>query len=89
MERTAYRLRPQAKSDVKERHPMKKSIAIVQTSAVSSAELKTLCEEIMPGIPVWMTGSESKFPDMPYVIFPGNVGEVRTLTDVVRVLMGK
>ncbi len=45
--------------------------------------------QIMPGIPVWMTGAESKFPDMPYVIFPGNVGEVRTLTDVVRVLMGE
>lgn len=44
--------------------------------------------QIMPGIPVWMTGDESKFPQMPYVIFPGNVGEVTTLTSVVRTLMG-
>ena len=43
--------------------------------------------QIMPGIPVWMTGEESKFPRMPYVIFPGNVGEVTTLTAVVRKLM--
>jgi len=41
-----------------------------------------------PGVPVWRTGKESKFPDMSYVIFPGNVGEVTTLRDVVRVLMG-
>ena len=39
--------------------------------------------QIKPGIPVWMTGSESKFPHMPYVIFPGNVGEEYTLRDIV------
>lgn len=44
--------------------------------------------QIKPGIPVWMTGDESKFPSMPYVIFPGNVGEITTLTGVVRTLMG-
>lgn len=42
-----------------------------------------------PGIPVWRTGAESKFPDMSYVIFPGNVGEVTTLRDVVKLLMGR
>ena len=31
---------------------MSKSIAIVQTSAVSSAELKSLCAEILPGVKV-------------------------------------
>ncbi len=41
-----------------------------------------------PGIPVWQTGQESKFPGLPYVIFPGNVGEVTTLRDVVATLMG-
>ena len=30
--------------------------------------------QILPGIPVWQTGRESKFPGLPYVIFPGNVG---------------
>jgi len=43
--------------------------------------------QIMPGIPVWMTGEESKFPQMPYVIFPGNVGESNALTSVVQTLM--
>ena len=31
--------------------------------------------EILPGIPVWKTGDESKFPGTSYVIFPGNVGD--------------
>ena len=30
--------------------------------------------QIRPGVPVWQTGEESKFPFLPYVIFPGNVG---------------
>lgn len=43
--------------------------------------------QIKPGIPVWMTGEESKFNSMPYIIFPGNVGEVETLREAVEVLM--
>lgn len=43
--------------------------------------------QIKPGIPVWMTKDESKFPGMPYVIFPGNVGEISTLRDTVEILM--
>lgn len=39
--------------------------------------------QIKKGIPVWMTGPESKFPDMPYIIFPGNVGDVSTLREIV------
>ena len=38
---------------------MKKSIAIVQTSAVSSAELKALCEEIMPEVTVYQIIDDS------------------------------
>ena len=40
--------------------------------------------QIAPGVPVWQTGPESRFPGLPYVIFPGNVGEDSTLFDVVR-----
>ena len=43
--------------------------------------------QIRPGIPVWKTGPESKFPNMPYVIFPGNVGTEDTLLEAVEVLM--
>ena len=43
--------------------------------------------QVFPGIPVWETGEESKFPRMPYVIFPGNVGGEETLLDIVRGLV--
>lgn len=43
--------------------------------------------QIKPGIPVWQTGDESKFPLTPYVIFPGNVGEVGTLKEAAEILM--
>jgi len=43
--------------------------------------------QIRPGVPVWRIGEESKFPQLPYVIFPGNVGEVTTLREAVELLM--
>lgn len=39
--------------------------------------------QILSGVPVWLTGPESKFPGMPYVIFPGNVGDRDALYDAV------
>ena len=45
--------------------------------------------QIAPGIPVWQCGDRSKWPGIPYVIFPGNVGEAETLKEVAMVLMDK
>lgn len=42
--------------------------------------------QIQKGIPVWLTGEESKFPGMPYIIFPGNVGDKDTLRLIVEEL---
>lgn len=42
-----------------------------------------------PGVPVWRTETGSRFPGMPYVIFPGNVGEDDTLLRVVSTLLGR
>jgi len=42
--------------------------------------------QIQPGIPVWKLGSESRFPGLPYIIFPGNVGTDDTLKKVVKIL---
>lgn len=42
--------------------------------------------QIQPGVPVWRTGPESRFPDTPYVIFPGNTGGPDTLRLAVEVL---
>lgn len=30
--------------------------------------------QILPGVPVWSLGGESRFPGMDYIVFPGNVG---------------
>jgi uncharacterized protein YgbK (DUF1537 family) len=30
--------------------------------------------QIIPGVPVWRTGNESRIPGLAYVVFPGNVG---------------
>lgn len=43
----------------------------------------TVLGQILPGVPVWLTGPESRFPDMPYVIFPGNVGDENSLLAAV------
>lgn len=45
--------------------------------------------QIHAGVPVWRLGLETRYPDLPYVIFPGNVGGPTTLADVVRHLLGE
>ena len=42
--------------------------------------------QIQPGVPVWKVGGEGRFPNLNYVIFPGNVGEEDTLKKVIQVL---
>ncbi|TWO32804.1 hypothetical protein E1J38_008020 [Seonamhaeicola sediminis] len=39
--------------------------------------------QIMPGIPVWEMGTDTKFPKLPYIVFPGNVGTNKTLKEVI------
>ena len=46
----------------------------------------TVLGQLLPGVPVWKTGGESKYPGLCYVIFPGNVGSDTALLDAVRVL---
>ena len=47
----------------------------------------TVLGQIRPGIPVWQTEEESRFPGIPYIIFPGNVGEEDTLKEAVEILL--
>ena len=44
--------------------------------------------QMRPGVPVWRLGAESRVPGLPYVVFPGNVGDRDTLADIVRELIG-
>jgi uncharacterized protein YgbK (DUF1537 family) len=38
--------------------------------------------QVIPGVPVWQLGKETKFPETPYVVFPGNVGDEMSLARV-------
>lgn len=64
----------------------------ITSSDVGVKALRVQCARVLgqirPGIPVWQTGPESLFPGTPYVIFPGNVGEVPTLREAVEILLG-
>ena len=42
--------------------------------------------QVLPGVPVWRTGPESRYPGLVYVVFPGNVGDANALVDVQRKL---
>jgi len=44
--------------------------------------------QICPGVPVWQTDEKSRFPSIPYVIFPGNTGSETTLREAVELLTG-
>jgi uncharacterized protein YgbK (DUF1537 family) len=52
------------------------------------AERATVLGQIRPGVPVWRLGPESRFPAMPYIVFPGNVGDAETLAEIVTELIG-
>ena len=34
----------------------------------------TVLGQILRGVPVWEMGKDTRFPGLPYVVFPGNVG---------------
>jgi uncharacterized protein YgbK (DUF1537 family) len=42
--------------------------------------------QILPGVPVWKLGAESRFSNLAYIVFPGNVGDANALVEVVRQL---
>lgn len=42
--------------------------------------------QILPGVPVWRLGPNSRWPGLAYVIFPGNVGHNDALADIVEKL---
>lgn len=46
----------------------------------------TVWGQILAGVPVWKPGEESKFPGVPYIVFPGNVGGPEALSEIVQKL---
>ncbi|WNJ17859.1 four-carbon acid sugar kinase family protein [Pontibacter sp. G13] len=43
--------------------------------------------QVIPGVPVWELGPETRFPGMPYLIFPGNVGQTESITHILQSLL--
>lgn len=46
----------------------------------------TVRGQLLPGVPVWQLGAESRMPGLCYVVFPGNVGGEDALADAVQSL---
>ena len=42
--------------------------------------------QLLPGVPVWRLGAETRFPGLDYIVFPGNVGSDAALADAVTLL---
>ncbi|CAM8976158.1 unnamed protein product [Rhodiola kirilowii] len=40
--------------------------------------------QVLPGVPLWQLGPESRHPGVPYIVFPGNVGDNDALARVVK-----
>lgn len=38
--------------------------------------------QVLPGVPVWRLGNETRYPEMAYIIFPGNVGDNDALVSI-------
>jgi uncharacterized protein YgbK (DUF1537 family) len=64
--------------------------ALVAKGGITSSDLATkglkvrraiVLGQILPGVPMWKLGAETRFPDMPFIVFPGNVGGTSALTD--------
>lgn len=47
----------------------------------------TVLGQIAEGVPVWKLDSESRWPGIPYIVFPGNVGDQHTLFQIVKILL--
>jgi uncharacterized protein YgbK (DUF1537 family) len=65
---------------------------IVAKGGITSQELAqkglgcgraTVLGQIAPGVPVWRLDRAKRFENLPYVVFPGNVGEPTTLSELV------
>lgn len=45
--------------------------------------------QVLPGVPVWRLGPNGRYPHLPYIVFPGNVGGDDALVKLVHLLATK
>src|SRR5665213_1575839 len=69
---------------------------LIAKGGITSSDLATralgiqralIIGQALPGVPVWRTGPESKWPGVAYVVFPGNVGGPEALARLVASLL--
>lgn len=69
---------------------------LVAKGGITSSDLATkalqvrramVMGQVLPGVPVWKLGPEARYPDMAYIIFPGNVGDTDALVQIHRRLV--
>ena len=62
----------------------------ITSSDIATKSLKVkramVLGQIEAGIPVWQLGEEAKFPNMSYIVFPGNVGTDDSLKNIYEIL---
>ncbi|XP_074354655.1 uncharacterized protein LOC141693454 isoform X3 [Apium graveolens] len=55
----------------------------IATKALEAKRAK-IVGQALAGVPLWQLGAESRHPGVPYIVFPGNVGDNKALADVVK-----
>ncbi|XP_059453549.1 uncharacterized protein LOC132184080 isoform X2 [Corylus avellana] len=60
----------------------------ITSSDLATKALEAKCAKIvgqaLAGVPLWMLGPESRHPGVPYIVFPGNVGDSKALAELVK-----
>ncbi|XP_050225741.1 uncharacterized protein LOC126675181 isoform X2 [Mercurialis annua] len=60
----------------------------ITSSDLATKALEAKCAKVagqaLAGVPLWLLGPESRHPDVPYIVFPGNVGDSKALAEVVK-----
>jgi uncharacterized protein YgbK (DUF1537 family) len=64
---------------------------LVAKGGITSSEVATqglgvqramILGQVLPGVPVWRLGEESRYPHLAYIVFPGNVGDADALVAI-------
>ncbi|EPS72122.1 hypothetical protein M569_02637, partial [Genlisea aurea] len=53
------------------------------TKALEAKRAKVV-GQAFAGVPLWQLGPESRYPGLPFIVFPGNVGDSKAVAEVVR-----
>ncbi|PON44691.1 Ketose-bisphosphate aldolase, class-II [Parasponia andersonii] len=60
----------------------------ITSSDIATKALEAKCAKIvgqaMAGVPLWQLGPESRHPGVPYIVFPGNVGDSKAVAELVK-----